>query len=134
MGFPRTWCWGDAKWDHIGCRADGSAVLIEWSSELGLAGNDLYLALFLPQQRRQELFTTYLSAFRAINAGVLALEEYLRLGLLRTCYLRGPGQAVLSIRGFAGGGSSEVDKAAWEKDAAVTADAIIRLESGQFPL
>ena len=100
--FPRTWLWGDAKWDHIGRRADGTVVVLEWSTMLGPAGSDLYLALFEAPARQRALFAHYRRAAGGWLGGRAEAWRYLRLGLARACYVHGPGQACLALRGPAG--------------------------------
>lgn len=115
--IPLAWCWGDVKWDHLGCRASGEIVLLEWSHRLMPPGNDLYLLLFLPPQQRERLLTRYLDLAAEAYGGYARCRRGIQLGMLRTCLLYGPGQSCLSLRGFAGGGSSEEDKIAWGHDA-----------------
>ena len=126
--YPITWHWADAKWDHIGCRENGETVVLEYSPHLGPAGSDLYLMLFLPPGRQAALLNIYLRAARAVISDTVDHIRCLWLGLLRACYLHGPGQACLSLRGFADGGSSREDMAAWGKDAAATARVVQELE------
>ena len=126
--FPRTWLWGDAKWDHIGCRTDGTVVVLEWSTMLGPAGSDLYLALFEPPARRSALLDRYARNAQSLLGSKQVLEHSIRLGLIRACYLHGPGQACLAIRGLAGAESTTYDKAAWHVDATTTARALAALE------
>jgi hypothetical protein len=127
--FPRTWLWGDAKWDHVGRRTDGTVVVLEWSTTLGPAGSDLYLALFEAPARRRAL----LGHYRRAAGGWLGERgaeprRYLRLGLARACYVHGPGQACLAVRGPAGAASTARERAAWAADATRTARALEALE------
>jgi hypothetical protein len=125
--FPLTWYWGDAKWDHIGCRADGQVVVLEWSAALGPPGSDLFLLLSLAPARCQELLDRYLSVVAQAFEGIEAARRAILLGLLRACLIHGPGQATLSIRGFAAGGSTPADLSAWARDEQVTAEAMDEL-------
>jgi hypothetical protein len=129
---PVTWLWGDAKWDHVGCREDGSVAVLEWSTTLGPAGSDLYLLLHEPPERREQLLAVYASAAAAgapnregsaaqSLGGTAVAGWQIWLGLLRACFVHGPGQACLSLRGVADGASSDEDKAAWHADAETTA-------------
>ena len=126
--FPSTWLWGDAKWDHLGRRADGTVVLLEWSTILGPAGSDLYLALFEAPARRQELLTHYRRSAGGWLADDPEAERYLRLGMARACYVHGPGQACLSVRGPAGAETTAQERAAWQADATRTAQSLEELE------
>jgi hypothetical protein len=126
--FPRTWLWGDAKWDHVGRRADGTVVLLEWSTVLGPAGSDLYLALFEPPARRRDLLARYRRHAGGWLGRASEARRYLGLGLARACYVHGPGQACLGVRGAAGAASTTRDRAAWAADAARTARALEELE------
>lgn len=129
--LPLAWCWGDVKWDHLGCRASGEVVLLEWSHRLMPPGNDFYLLLFLPPQQRDRLLARYLAIAAEAYGGESLCRRGILLGLLRTCLLYGPGQACLSLRGFAGGGSSEEDRIAWGRDAQISA-AMMSVLSGEL--
>ena len=84
--------------------------------------------LFLKPQRQAALLETYLRAASTVISDMAEHLHCLWLGLLRACYLHGPGQACLSLRGLAGGGSSREDMAAWRKDAEATARVVHELE------
>jgi hypothetical protein len=124
---PLTWIWGDAKWDHIGCRADGEVVVLEWSTTLGPAGSDLFLLLFLPPARRDALLHRYCTALAPAFPDYASARRATLLGLLRACFIHGPGQSTLSLRGVAAGSSTPADLAAWAIDARTTASAIKHL-------
>jgi hypothetical protein len=125
--FPTTWIWGDAKWDHLGRRGDGTIVVLEWSSTLGPAGSDLYLCLFEPPARQVELKRIYRDHAGGLVGGQGGLTRYLDLGLMRACYVHGVGQACLSLRGCAGGADTPADRVAWTADANTTAQSLTAL-------
>lgn len=117
---PATWLWVDAKWDHVGRRADGSLAILEWGDRRGPGGSDLFLLLFLDRSRRERLIAQY-----ARTSGVGEIE--VRSALLRSCFIHGPGLACLSVRGVAQGESSDADRQAWSREAETVARAVEEL-------
>jgi len=118
--LPATWLWGDAKWDHVGRKEDGSLVLLEWSDLRGPGGSDLFLSLFLGRRRRDEIVGMYAEAAEVA-------ERDVRKALLRSCFVHGPGLSCLAVRGVAAGESSDTDRRFWRQEAETVAEAIDEL-------